>query len=125
MKRPAVVCALLVGLLAPLIAPSAGAANIALRGAQSCIVWTKARAQNEARYEMAWLTGYFSGLAMGTDVNFWGSKGRDLLESEVAWKWIDSYCAKNPKKNVIHAAEQLFVERYGVVTTLPSDKITK
>ena len=125
MKRPAIVCALLVGLLVPLIAPSAGAADIALRGAQSCIVWAKARAQNDARYEMAWLTGYFSGLAMGTDVNFWGTKGRDLLESEAAWKWIDRYCAKKPKKNVIHAAEQLFVERYGVVSNSPNGKVTK
>jgi hypothetical protein len=125
MKRPTLAGTLLLGLIVSLVAPGAVAADIALRGAQSCAVWAKARAQNDARYEIAWLTGYFSGLAIGTDVNFWGTKGRDLLETEVAWKWIDTYCAEHPKKNVIHAAEQLFVERYGVVSRPPSDNVTK
>mgnify|MGYP007062884136 CR=1 FL=1 len=125
MKRTAIAPALLIALLLPLCAPSAGAADIALRGAQNCTVWAKARANNDARYEQVWLAGYFSGLAIGTDVNFWGSKGRDLFESEAAWKWIDVYCAANPEKNLIHAAEQLFLERYRVVTRPPSDKVTK
>lgn len=111
MKRPALARALLVGLLVTLISSSAGAAEIVLRGAQSCTVWSKGREQNDARYEKAWLTGYFSGLAIGTDINFWGAKGSDALEGDAVWTWMDRYCAANPKHSLVQAAEQLFLER--------------
>ena len=92
------------------------AADVTLRGASTCAVWTAERAQNRAQYEKAWLSGYFSGLAMGTDVNFWGTQGRNEIDNEAVWKWIDGYCASNPKNSLVTAAEKLFLERFRVVT---------
>jgi len=111
MKRPVIACALLLGALSLQPAPEAIAANIALRGASSCALWTKGRQQNDAKYEKTWLTGYFSGLSMALDVNFWGDKGSDELDTETVWKWMDSYCAANVKNNLIQGAEKLFLER--------------
>lgn len=96
------------------LAPAA-AADVTLRGASTCEVWSKERAQKRAQYEKAWLSGYFSGLAMGTDVNFWGIPGRNEIDNEAVWKWMDSYCTANPKSSLVTAAEKLFIERVSVV----------
>jgi hypothetical protein len=111
MKRSAFACALLLGVSWLPSSPDARAADIALRGAASCALWTKGRAQNDANYEKAWLTGYFSGLAIGFDTNFWGIRGKDELDSEAVWKWMDDYCTANPKNSLIKGAEKLFLER--------------
>jgi hypothetical protein len=112
MKRPAFACALLLGALSLQPAPEALAAkNIALRGASSCAHWTKGREKNDAKYEKVWLTGYFSGLSIALDVNFWGDKGSDELDTETVWKWMDGYCAANAKDNLVQGAEKLFLER--------------
>jgi len=97
-------------------APQAHAADVALRGASNCAIWTKGRAQGGADYEKAWLAGYFSGLAMGTDVNFWGIKGQNEIDNDAVWKWMDAYCAAHPKANLVNAAEKLFLERFRTVT---------
>lgn len=94
----------------------ARAADITLRGASSCAIWNKERAQDGAQYEKAWLSGYFTGLAMGTDVNFWGSKGKNEIDNEAVWKWMDKYCTANPNNNLVTAAEKLFLERFRVVS---------
>lgn len=94
----------------------ARAADITLRGASNCAIWNKERAQDRAQYEKAWLSGYFTGLAMGTDVNFWGSKGKNEIDNEAVWKWMDKYCTANPKSNLVTAAEKLFLERFRVVS---------
>lgn len=111
MKRSACVCATLLAAIWLPHAPDAFAANIVLRGASSCAHWTKGREQNDAKYEKTWLTGYFSGLAIGLDLNFWGDKGADELETEAAWKWMDDYCAANAKNSLVQGAEKLFLER--------------
>jgi len=95
--------------------PPAAAADVTLRGASPCAVWTKERARNHAQYEKAWLSGYFSGLAMGTDINFWGIPGRNEIDNEAVWKWMDGYCAANPQNSLVTAAEKLFIERVRVV----------
>jgi len=94
----------------------AQAANVTLRGASNCAIWTQERAQQRAQYEKAWLSGYFSGLAMGTDVNFWGVAGRNEIDNEAVWQWIDRYCAENPKSSLVTGAEKLFLERFRVVS---------
>lgn len=109
--RAAVLIAL--GILA---STPAQAADITLRGASSCAVWSQERASDRAQYEKAWLSGYFSGLAMGTDVNFWGTQGRNEIDNEAVWKWIDGYCADNPKNSLVTAAEKLFIERFRIVS---------
>lgn len=111
MKRPALACALLLGALSLQPAPDAIAADIALRGASTCEHWTKGRGQNDARYEKTWLTGYFSGMSIALDINFWGNKGSDELDTETAWKWMDGYCAANAKNSLVQGAEKLFIER--------------
>ena len=93
----------------------AQAANVALRGASNCALWSKGRAEGRAEYEKAWLAGYFSGLAIGTDVNFWGIKGRNEIDNDAVWKWMDRYCTAHPKDNLVTGAEKLFLERYRVV----------
>ena len=108
-------CAAALTLLGAAVALPAAAADVTLRGASNCAIWTKERAQDKAQYEKAWLSGYFSGLAMGMDVNFWGTKGRDEIDNAAVWKWMDSYCAANPKDNLVTAAEKLFLERYRAV----------
>jgi hypothetical protein len=109
-------CAVALTLLGAAVVLPAAAADVTLRGASNCAIWTKERAQDKAQYEKAWLSGYFSGLAMGMDVNFWGTKGRNEIENDAVWKWMDSYCAANPKDNLVTAAEKLFLERYRAVS---------
>lgn len=111
MKRPALACAVLLGALLLQPATNVLAAEIALRGASSCALWAKGRAQDDAKYEKTWLTGYFSGLAIGLDVNFWGTKGSDELDTETVWKWMDGYCAANAQSSLVQGAEKLFLER--------------
>ncbi len=111
MIRRACACALLLGALSLQPAPHALAAEIALRGVSTCAHWTKGREENDARYEKIWLTGYFSGLAIALDINFWGTRGADELEAEAAWKWMDAYCAANAQSSLVHGAEKLFLER--------------
>ena len=111
LKRTAFICALLFGAFWLPSAPDAHAAGITLRGASDCVLWAKGRAHNDASYEKAWLAGYFTGLAIGFDVNFWGTRGKDELESEAVWKWMDEYCAANPKNSLLKGAEKLFLER--------------
>jgi hypothetical protein len=111
MKRSALACAVLLGALSLQPVPDTFAAEIALRGVPSCAHWVKGREQNDAKYEKTWLTGYFSGLAIGLDLNFWGSKGSDELEIETVWKWMDAYCAANAKSSLVNGAEKLFLER--------------
>jgi hypothetical protein len=116
MLRSLTACCTILLALAMTAAPQARAADVALRGASNCAIWTKGRAQGAAEYEKAWLAGYFSGLAIGTDVNFWGIKGRNEIDNESVWKWMDEYCAAHPKANLVTAAEQLFLERFRVVS---------
>jgi hypothetical protein len=111
LRRTAFTCALLLAAFWLASAPDARAAEIAMRGASDCRLWTKGRAQNDASYEKAWLTGYFTGLAIGFDANFWGTRGKDELDSEAVWKWMDTYCAANPKNSLLKGAEKLFLER--------------
>jgi len=111
-----VVCAATLIAAGVSVSRPARAADVTLRGASNCTIWIKERAQEHAQYEKAWLSGYFSGLAIGTDVNFWGSKGKDEIDNEAVWKWMDEYCAAHPKDSLVTAAEKLFLERFRVVS---------
>ena len=116
MLRLSIACAAALAAVGVFVSPSTQAANVTLRGAPTCAIWTKERAQERAHYEKAWLSGYFSGLAMGTDVNFWGTQGRDEIDNDAVWKWMDGYCTANPKSSLVTAAEKLFLERFRVVS---------
>jgi hypothetical protein len=110
-NRTLVVCALVAAMSGLTLPAQLHAAEIALRGASSCTLWAKGRAQNDAKYEKAWLSGYFSGLALALDIDFWGTKGEDVLDNEKVWKWVDAYCAANAQNSLVQAAEKLFLER--------------
>ena len=116
MLRLTKACAVALAAGSALLSPPAQAANVTLRGASNCAIWTEERAQQRAQYEKAWLSGYFSGLAMGTDVNFWGVAGRNELDNDTVWQWMDRYCAENPKSSLVSAAEKLFLERFRIVS---------
>jgi len=109
MKRILLACALAAGTWCP--PPALHAAEIALRGAPSCALWTKSRAKDDASYEKAWLAGYFSGLAIGFDVDFWGTKAGDVLDNEQVWQRMDEYCAADAQGSLLKPAEKLFLER--------------
>ena len=111
MNRTLAACALVAVTSGLTLPADLHAAEVALRGASSCALWTKGRAQDDAKYEKAWLAGYFSGLAIALDIDFWGTKGDDVLDNEKAWKSVDDYCAANPEKSLVQAAEKLFIER--------------
>ena len=115
MKRPVFACAGLLAALALSPAPDASAANITMRGASSCALWVKGRAGKDASYEKTWLTGYFTGLSIGFDINFWGVPGKDELDNEALWKRVDAYCAQNAGHSLVQAAEKIFLERMRAV----------
>ena len=92
-------------------------AQVAIVGTRSCGSWV---ADNEKQKHgpsigsfgnQAWLVGYLSGLAVGTNINFWGKKGVDALDNQSVYLWIDYYCKANPLKELDDAANALFRER--------------
>ena len=90
-----------------------------IRGSQSCKEWTRERKATKIPFEKAWLLGYLSGLASGQNREFWGGPGTglDRLENDYVYRRIDTFCALNQNKNVVHAADQLFKERTGLLET--------
>ena len=73
-------------------------------GDRSCSKWIHDRAaakqQNpsdeviwEQLVDETWLMGYLSGLAVANGINYLNKPDFDTLNA-----WIDSYCAKNPKR---------------------------
>jgi hypothetical protein len=89
------------------------------QGATGCGQWVKAIAQDDqtrltlADTYKAWVLGYLSGMAGGTDINFWGRAGINQLDAESVFLWISNYCRANPLKPVSEAATDLFLERCG------------
>jgi len=111
MKRTVFACAGLIAALVLAPAPDAAAADITIRGASNCALWAKGRAAKDATYEKTWLTGYFTGLAIGFDINFWGTKGKDELDNDALWKRVDAYCVENAGHSLVQAAEKIFLEQ--------------
>ena len=56
-----------------------------------------------------WVDGYLSGLAVGSNTEFW-RKGGSRLDKESVYLWIDNYCRANPLKTTVEAGSALFKE---------------
>lgn len=93
------------------------ASAVLIRGSMSCAEWTRERKAAKADFEKPWLTGYLSGLSSGMNREFWGGKdtGMKRLENAEVYRRIDAYCAYNQDKNIVHAADQFFKERTGLL----------
>jgi hypothetical protein len=89
-----------------------------VRGDISCGIWVEER-QKEARggdyigalVNQAWLIGFFSGQAAGSNKEFWGKQNVNILDVPSVLLWMDNYCRANPLKTVVNGADTLFEER--------------
>jgi len=101
-----------------LVLATASAPSFALmiRGSQGCAEWTRERKAAKAPFDKPWLLGYLSGLASGMNREFWGggNTGMARIETATVYARIDQFCAANPERNIVHAADHLFKERTGL-----------
>lgn len=103
---------ILASLIAFSVLYSASAYSISVRGhgVQSCAKWTNDRKGEltvDTVANIAWVTGYLSGL------NYSDAVLTDVLKdqnSKVLYSWIDNYCAQNPRKRIHHACNALINE---------------
>lgn len=91
--------------------PQSQATQINVRGDQTCGNWVTARANRTESYVRVWLTGLFSGVALATGKDFWGTQGVNSLDSETVVVWFDKYCQANPATPLSVGARELFLER--------------
>jgi hypothetical protein len=76
-------------------------------GFRGCGTWIKDRAEKSwaATVEEGWLTGYLSGIAISSDVDFLkGADGNSFMF------WMDNYCRDNPLSNLAVGGFQLASE---------------
>ena len=95
---------LLLALATPAAAADAGAGA---RQAPSCGEWIVHREKSDtlALSNASWLLGYLSGMASGS--------GKDFLsatDNASIYKWMDTYCRKNPLRDVGGGAHALAAE---------------
>ena len=88
-------------------APPAAERGVEARQAPSCGEWIVHREKSDtlALGNASWLLGYLSGIAIGS--------GKDYLsgtENSSIYKWMDSYCRKNPLRDLSGAGSALAAE---------------
>jgi hypothetical protein len=85
------------------------------RGYLDCGQWLAVRTDSQRKIESIAgklaVVGYLSGLAVGTDKEFFQS-GNGLSNEQVMF-WLDNYCRENPLDNIYEGANTLFRERTG------------
>jgi hypothetical protein len=91
------------------IAFSSNSNALTTMGSRSCGVWVKEHNTNIETVltaaDGAWLTGYLTGFAIGTNIDILkGAEGESLI------LWITNYCNSNPLDNVGNAATSLALE---------------
>lgn len=93
-----------------LVTSSAKAESIMVKS-YGCGQWIEAREGKggNVRVLEIWMDGYLSGLAVGSNTEFW-KKGGNSLDRESAYLWIDNYCRANPLKTTADAGSALFKE---------------
>ena len=95
-------CLLLASSTVAVPAPADGGAES--RQAPSCGEWVVHRDKSDtlALGNGSWLLGYLSGLATGS--------GKDYLagtDNAAIYKWMDSYCRKNPLRDLSNGGNAL------------------
>lgn len=101
-----------------LLSREAFAQKITIRGMSSCGSWVEEETKHKApgsyiNTRRTWVVGYLSGLAVASDVNFWGEQNINILDPSSVYLWIDNYCRTNPLKDIADASSALFLERIG------------
>ncbi|MGO8755313.1 MAG: hypothetical protein ACLQHK_08790 [Gallionellaceae bacterium] len=87
------------------IAFSASSNAVVARGARSCQIWAKDRAENSILgvADETWLVGYLSGLAYGSNIDVLQAADNDSI-----FLWMDEYCKSHPLGNMTGGANRLF-----------------
>ena len=90
--------------------PSPAQAGVQTTRAPSCGEWIVHREKSDtlALGNASWLLGYLSGMASGS--------GKDFLsaaDNASIYKWMDSYCRKNPLRDLGSGAHALAAELNG------------
>ncbi len=113
------IAALLLALASTVVLAQTPTVMVRGQGAGGCGQWVDAIARDdpnrftEADAYRAWVLGYLSGMAQGSNLNFWGRVGVNNLDNQSVFLWISNYCRANPLKLVSEAATDLFLERCG------------
>lgn len=98
--------------LACLPAPALGADSVdaVVRGAPSCGEWVAQRKKADALAlaNANWVTGYLSGLGVGSGKNVFA--GRD---NAAVLAWMDHYCREHPLKDAAAGGQALMAEPAG------------
>lgn len=76
-------------------------------GNRSCEMWVKNSVGIDVIYatNISWLSGYLSGVAVGSKVDFLKTVDVNSLDL-----WMNNYCTKNPLKTVGEGADILVIE---------------
>lgn len=78
-----------------------------VRGATSCGEWVAQRKKSDslALSNASWLTGFLSGLSVGSGKNFLGG-----VDNPRVFVWMDNYCSEHPLKDTASGARDLMDE---------------
>lgn len=80
-------------------------AEVTVRGMGSCGKWVQTKGTSARLSPEAWVVGFISGIALGTNV--------DLLKSndnESLFLWLDNFCRDNPLLPLYDASNKLSLE---------------
>lgn len=58
-----------------------------------------------------WVSGFLSGLAEGSRIEFWGLEPQ--ITADQVFYWMDNYCRDNPLSDTHAGSLELFIERTG------------
>lgn len=86
------------------------AEGIFIEGTLDCGQWLEARAARRSQILEGYLIGFFNGMALGTNTNFWDAGGIRISREQVFF-WMDKYCREAPLSHVITGASRLHAER--------------
>ena len=66
-----------------------------------CSTWSMVRAERkfgEVQPVAAFVHGLITGMAIGADIEFWKTGGKEIKPHEV-FDWMDKYCSENPQSS--------------------------
>jgi hypothetical protein len=89
---------------------STNASAVQIRGVGSCGEWITETTETPTKfntrfYDEAWLIGYLSGLAVGTNTDFLAGTDHQSI-----YLWVTNYCQANPLDDLAKAAKALYMK---------------
>jgi hypothetical protein len=100
---------LILGLIL-LCATQVEAQRVTVQGTVDCGIWLDGRKANAARALEHFAAGLVNGISIGSGVEIWNAQGISTSFSQLYY-WIDSYCTRNPLKDVTQAVVAFADER--------------